>query len=218
MSPDDTTDAAVKRAKSYFLVCAIIGNSLTFALGPKLLDCEESPDPSDDKDDDDNDDDESSAGSDAEAGNAGDEEEAHEHTSLLPGNAPHHVNRASRKINAHSSHHFSRLPSWLQSTLSFMHSFLNAPLIGAIIGLILGLAPPLHRLFFNSPPSGGYFNAWLTTAVRNIGELFAALQLVIVGSKLSSSLRKMKRGEESGEVRWFPMMFVFAVRFLIWPL
>lgn len=48
-SDSDTTSAAVKRAKSYILVCAVVGTSLTFALGPRLLDGEESPDDSKDK-------------------------------------------------------------------------------------------------------------------------------------------------------------------------
>lgn len=41
MGGDDTEPAALARAKSYFLVCAMVGNSLTFAVGPKLLDDEE---------------------------------------------------------------------------------------------------------------------------------------------------------------------------------
>jgi auxin efflux carrier family protein len=40
----DTSSAAASRAKSYFLASAIVGNSLTFAIGPKLLDDEETPD------------------------------------------------------------------------------------------------------------------------------------------------------------------------------
>jgi len=40
----DTSSAALSRAKSYFLVNSMIGNSLTFAVGPKLLDDEEAPD------------------------------------------------------------------------------------------------------------------------------------------------------------------------------
>jgi hypothetical protein len=44
MGEGDTSSAAASRAKSYFLASAIIGNSLTFAIGPKLLDDEETPD------------------------------------------------------------------------------------------------------------------------------------------------------------------------------
>lgn len=44
MGKDDTSSAALSRAKSYFFVSCMVGNSLTFAIGPKLLDDEESPD------------------------------------------------------------------------------------------------------------------------------------------------------------------------------
>ena len=44
MGKGDTSSAAASRAKSYFLAAAMIGNSLTFAIGPKLLDDEETPD------------------------------------------------------------------------------------------------------------------------------------------------------------------------------
>ena len=37
MGSSDSTSDAVNRAKSYFLVNAIVGNPLTFALGPELL-------------------------------------------------------------------------------------------------------------------------------------------------------------------------------------
>lgn len=99
----------------------------------------------------------------------------------------------------------------------FMDGFLNAPLIGAIAGAIVGPAPPLHRLFFNSPGNGGYLKACLTESVQNVGSLFPALQLVVVGAKLSSSLTKMRNGETSGSVPWIPMCSVFFIRFIMWP-
>lgn len=43
MGDSDSSSAALLRAKSYLLVNSVVGNSLTFALGPKLLDGEESP-------------------------------------------------------------------------------------------------------------------------------------------------------------------------------
>lgn len=45
----DSTSAAVSRAKTCFLVSSIVGNSLTFAIGPKLLDNEETPNSHQDK-------------------------------------------------------------------------------------------------------------------------------------------------------------------------
>jgi hypothetical protein len=41
---EETASEAIERAKSYFLVCAIVGNCLTFAVGPRLLDAEHAPD------------------------------------------------------------------------------------------------------------------------------------------------------------------------------
>ena len=40
---DETTDAAVDRAKSYFLVFATVSSCLTFAVGPRLIDTEHAP-------------------------------------------------------------------------------------------------------------------------------------------------------------------------------
>ncbi|KAL2428723.1 hypothetical protein ABEF95_005562 [Exophiala dermatitidis] len=49
---DETTGAAVERAKSYFLVFATISSCLTFAVGPRLIDSEHPPEPDDDDEDD----------------------------------------------------------------------------------------------------------------------------------------------------------------------
>jgi hypothetical protein len=58
---------------------------------------------------------------------------------------------------------------------------------------------------------------WLTASVKNIGELFAALQLVVVGAKLSGSLLKMKKGQASGEMKWIPTLSILFIRFVLWP-
>ena len=229
-SDSDTTFEAVKRAKSYFLVCSIVGNSLTFALGPKLLDGEESPDEEEEdqkKLTENGNENGAARGGDLEHGqsqNGGAQQHAedsafvNEQTSLLPDRVVRESERAGNKSYAKGKFYWDRLPSWIRSFLDFMYAFLNAPLIGAVIGAILGLAPPLHRAFFNTQQEGGFFNAWFTTSVENIGGLFATLQVVVVGVKLSSSLRKMKRGEDSGSVPWKPTLFVLTVRFIIWPM
>jgi hypothetical protein len=59
---------------------------------------------------------------------------------------------------------------------------------------------------------------WLTASVKNVGELFAALQLVVVGAKLSGSLLKMKQGKASGTVKMVPMLSIFLIRFILWPM
>ena len=236
MSDSDSSSAALLRAKSYLLVNAIVGNSLTFALGPRLLDGEESPEQEEEQ--------KQANGrppqaqQDTEQGyhqgseqaeeqqnghrNNGDQqnreaEEAHEETSLLPEPVVRRGQQAQRSGYGKGKKQWDKLRPWTRNFLDFSYSFLNAPLIGAVIGAILGLAPPLHKAFFNKPPEGGIFTAWLTDSVSKIGGLFATLQVVVVGVKLSSSLRKMKRGEESGRIPWIPTVFVLFVRFILWP-
>jgi auxin efflux carrier family protein len=40
---DETASKAIEHARSYFLVCAIVGNCLAFAMGPGLLDTGHAP-------------------------------------------------------------------------------------------------------------------------------------------------------------------------------
>ena len=223
-SDSDTTSEAVNRAKSYFLVCAIVGNSLTFALGPKLLDGEESPDePRGLKEGNQGSsahgDVENARGQNSDTAQAveDDNRSVNEETSLLPDWIVREGGAVGREGYDEGRKYWLRLPRWVQAFLDFMYAFLNAPLIGAVVGAIVGLVLPLHKAFFNDQSEGGFFKAWLTTSIENIGGLFATLQAVVVGVKLSSSLRKMKRGEDSGEVPWIPMMFIIIIRYLIWP-
>ena len=222
MSDADTPSDALLRAKSYFLVNAMIGDSLTFAMGPKLLDGEETPDKlfpqaqSDDQGE--------------QRGGTGnghveetarisnrDDEAATEQTSLLPSFVVRGEEAAGRFSAEEGQKGWSHLPVWAQRFLHFAYAFVHAPLLGAASGAIIGLVPALHRAFFGDPRDGGIFRAWLTDSVQKIGDLFPALQVVVVGVKLSSSMRKMKRGEDSGNVPWVPMVFVTVIRFVVWP-
>ena len=219
-SSSDSTSDAVKRAESYFLVNSIIGNVFTFALGPTLLDAEEAPNGDDkgdgehqDNDDDDDDD------QDVEQNEDGaDNDTASERTSLLPSMMVRKGRKWRKSAWIHGRRHWKDLPDWVQESIVFGAGFFNAPMVGGIIGAIIGLTPPLHKAFFANAQNGGIFNAWLTTSLSNIGELFAALQVIVVGVKLSSCLRKMKRGEESGDVSWVAMSIVTAVRFVLLPM
>ncbi|KAF2734814.1 hypothetical protein EJ04DRAFT_466019, partial [Polyplosphaeria fusca] len=220
LTEGDSTSSAVSRAESYFLINSMVSNSLTFALGPRLLrpsdeDAPNKAKESEDESDGEDEDAENGAHENPEQalGNVIDEE-----TSLLPARAVRKANRAGRAGYKEGSRRWEQLPPWTQQTLDVLYSFANAPLIGAVVGAVIGLVPPLHRLFFNKSDQGGYLNAWLTTSIQNIGELFASLQIIVVGVKLSLSLRKMKRGEASGDMSWTSVAFITVVRFFLWPL
>lgn len=217
MGGSDTTSAAVSRAKSYFLVSSMVGNSLTFAIGPKLLDDEEAPE--DDQSERSESDEEYDLPRNASGRTAEQEEEFQtETTTLLPSSLERRTENVADEVLTRSEKHWVKLPMVVRTSLSFAWGFLNAPLMGAIIGAIIGLTPPLHKAFLNKPSEGGIFKAWLTSSVKNIGDLFPSLQLVVVGAKLSGGLLKMKKGEASGSVPWIPMLSVFFIRFILWPI
>jgi predicted permease len=197
----------------------MVSNSLTFALGPRLLrpGDEDSSDAENDADSGDE-----SRGSDSEEEqeqSQGDENRdlIDEETSLLPQHQVRKANWVGQKAYNGGRARLERLPSWAHNSLGIAYEFLNAPLIGAAVGAFIGLIPPLHRLFFNEISEGGYLKAWLTSSIKNIGDLFASLQIIVVGVKLSQSLRNMKRGEDSGPFSWKGFTFITFVRFLIWP-
>ncbi|KAG9189206.1 hypothetical protein G6011_06074 [Alternaria panax] len=209
---------AMDRAESYFLVNAMVSNSLTFALGPRLLRPGDE-DASDEQDEEGNEENgqanEDGENSDMERGPDG---IINEETSLLPQRITKSVNRVEKRGYFRTQKWYNDLSPWLQETLEITWQFANAPLLGAIVGAIIGLTPALHRLFFSPSNEGGYLNAWLTTAIKNIGDLFASTQIIVVGVKLSKSMLRMKRGESSGEVRKGSLAIVTLIRFIIWPL
>lgn len=228
---DETTKDAIERAKSYFLVFATISSCLTFAVGPRLIDTEHAPDPLDDKDE--IDDDENSLIEDgdavAEAGHSFTEQ-----TSLLAPRARQasvaSVSFFPSRPRAASVIVYDRRPSgvskrrWLELNprtqwwLLFLYDFLNAPLLGAVLGAVIGLVPALHRAFFSDTIDGGIFTAWLTASLKNVGQVFVPLPVVIAGVSLYTSMSKPKSGDSPvASTPWLTTIFVLVVRFVVWP-
>ncbi len=216
----DSAADAMDRAESYFLINAMVSNSLTFALGPRLLKPGDEDAPSHDLDHGNNDDDVEEETHDESDGDIerGPEGIINEQTSLLPQRIVRPTNRVEKKGYLQMQNWFQGLPGWAQNVLEVSWQFANAPLLGALVGAIIGLTPALHHLFFNTTNKGGYFNAWLTVSIKNIGDLFAASQIIVVGVKLSQSMLHMKHGEDSGEVSKGSVALVTLFRFIIWPL
>ncbi|KAK3342564.1 auxin efflux carrier [Neurospora tetraspora] len=203
----------VEKARSYFLVCAVISNTLTFGYGPALLEQDDGgqtdSDPESGRDSGEEDGDNGSGSS----GSSGPSET----TSLLPKKAVRFAKTTTRHIENAQNKTYNALPGPLQKAVSWIAPFFNPPALGASTGVLIGLVPALHRMFFNDSQEGGYFKAWLTTPIKNTGELFVTLQVIIVGVKLSLSLRKMKEGDEGGRVPWPSIVFILAWRFLVMP-
>ncbi|KAL5313950.1 hypothetical protein ACEPPN_018374 [Leptodophora sp. 'Broadleaf-Isolate-01'] len=228
MGKGDSSSEGMKRAKSYFLVAAVVGNSLTFAVGPRLLDDEETPDSYEDQESQKRQKDGNATNENEDehenptnaSGRTAEEQEEHatETTTFLPDRVADHGAKLRGVLSDTFEEYWSRFPAVLRRFLHFFSSFFNVPLIGAVIGVIVGLVPPFRKAFFSEPQDGGIFKAWLTSSVKKTGELFPALQLVVVGAKLSASLLKMKEGKDSGKMKLVPVLTVFFIRFILWPI
>ncbi|KAI1105242.1 auxin efflux carrier [Jackrogersella minutella] len=226
------TSDAIERARTYFLACSVINNTITFSQGAKWITGEQKSSEQDNSTDpesqqsqqdgygsgeqrpradsnghltgesDDGDDDSGDPG---------------ERTSLLPRKVVYWEHKVGNGFTSVFRRCFYAAPIFVQKTFAAIGMFFNPPSIGAAIGLAIGLSPPLHRLFFNGMSEGGYFNAWLTSSLRNIGELFVSLQVIVVGVKLSLSLRLMKEGEDTGKLPLGTVLCVIFIRFILWP-
>ena len=222
-SENDGDSDIIDRAKSYFLVSSVISNILTFGLGGDLLGANDE-DPADELDQSLRDragetSSGSSNGGRDDDGNQQDEEgsQAHERTSLLPGPLPRYAQKAASGSAKVRLAIWDRMHPRGQRVLALTTRFISPPAIGASIGIFLGLVAPLKRAFFAPKDDGGIFKSWLTVSLKNIGELFVTLQVLVVGIKLAHSLRKMRRGHDSGNMSWTSLSLVILIRFIIWP-
>lgn len=129
-----TESDAIDRARSYFLVNAMVNNTLTFALGPMFIKSDEEavecPDIQ-----------ETDHGANGNAENCGivqDEEQeivaVNEQTSLIPSQAAGIATKVCIRTHNAFQAEFNRLPIWIQSLLYLLYQFFDAPLIDTIFG------------------------------------------------------------------------------------
>lgn len=185
----DDVGGAINRVKSYFLVNSMVSNTLTFGLGPLLIGRYQ---------DEDGYHDEVADG------------EADEETSLLPRSAA--SSRTASESRLRSA--FRALPLRVQTIFSSLAVFVTPPLLGAILAVVVGLVPALHRVFFADMQHGGWLHAWFTSSIKNVGELFVALQMFIVGGELYKSFDGKER---VGKIPTMGLVLLFTVRFVLWP-
>jgi len=185
----DSPSDAVTRAKGYFLVNSMIADSLTFGLGHKLLGGPGNEDAPDKKDDHTNDHQSEETAVDSQDDDDFEEQaRATEETSLLPNKAVRFDVTIRRKVSHFGMLIWEKLPSMIQAVLAEAWGFVSPPFVGAILGVIVGLVPVFQTAFFSDTYEGGYLNAWFTKSIENIGELFTALQVVVVGVKLRAGM------------------------------
>jgi hypothetical protein len=232
MVGDESTSAAIERAKSYCLGFATVSSCLTFAVGPRLIDSEHAPE--DDKEDEGHTDDSQENGADG-------MEDADENTGLLAADSSL---RFANPFSSHSSFfptirkpssnpkpvqdrrsylvpkkHWIRLGPRTKWWFVFISDFFNAPMMGAIIGTVIGLVPALKKAFFADSSDGGIFTAWLTASLKNIGGLFVTLPVVVAGVSLFTAYQESRRQPkaERASLPKLAVSFILFIRFVIWP-
>ena len=108
----DASSDAVDRAKSYFLVNAMVSNSLTFALGPRLLNGQEEDSPDEEPEKDEQDEEQ------AERASIHEHQEENEETSLLS----RAFTRRTRNLQTFTIHsHLALKLPWTSYTSSATH-------------------------------------------------------------------------------------------------
>jgi predicted permease len=233
---DEQTKDAIERAKAYFLVYATVSSCLTFAVGPRLIDTENPPELEENEQKDGDDVAGATNGTDGANDDRDVEEGATERTGLLsngtpsPSDAFHGMKQFFASISSPGDLMGERrayvIPksTWVKLStrtkwwLLFVTDFFSAPLVGAILGAIIGLTPALHKAFFADAQEGGIFSAWLTSSLKNIGNLFVPLPVVIAGVSLFLSIKDEKMDKSTlKKIPWGTWSYVLVVRFLVWP-
>ncbi|KAK7692584.1 hypothetical protein QCA50_004214 [Cerrena zonata] len=97
-------------------------------------------------------------------------------------------------------------PNRFKRPLSRVTNWFSPPLMGAIVAIIIGITPQLHKIFYMKD-SAVYTS--LTQSLKNLGDLFVALQSVVVGAELA-----LVPHANPGKV---PAIFTLTVRFVIMP-
>ncbi|THG95307.1 hypothetical protein EW026_g6322 [Hermanssonia centrifuga] len=104
--------------------------------------------------------------------------------------------------NVHWPKRLAILEKPVKATLSKM----SPPLIGAMVALFIGLIPPLNHIFYDKDSP---IHTSATQSAENLGGLFVALQMFLVGSELALIPRA-----RPGVI---PTTYALLIRFIVMP-
>lgn len=214
----DTLQNAISRAQSYFLVCAVVSKTVGYAVGPKMLEMQNSAEEVEGGQDRDPTPQPDEGEAEAQSIPTADEERdsVDEETTLLQP-ARKRRNAVSEWVVQTGMRIISIIPTSIRKELQvpFESPFADVMVLCTVVGVVLGVVAPLHRAFFNDSNDGGIFNAWLTSSIKNIGKLFTTLQIFVVGGKLGLSFEQMRGG--SGRIPLRAIVTIFIFRLVLWP-
>ncbi|KAG8856613.1 hypothetical protein FRB96_006373 [Tulasnella sp. 330] len=204
LSGDETMEAAIDRAKSYFLICSAIKDVLAISLGSKLLNAGKTVDEQRDQQN------QVARMQDGPSLQPGDEDrQATENSPLLPVAGLGRMYTWNYDVMNRA---YSKLSPAGQATVSVFAALINPASIGAVLAVFIGLTPSLHKVFFSKFEEGGYLRPWLTVSIQNVGNLYTVLQMFVVGGLLNVSLQKTG----DNKLRKSAVAITFFVRFILW--
>jgi len=94
-------------------------------------------------------------------------------------------------------------------TFNSIKEIWNPPLTGAVLAICIGLIPPIKHEFYHKE---GFFYGTITTSLSNIGELFTALMLFILGA----GLQIKSQGDARTPV--LVLLYIYVMRFILMPI
>ncbi|KAI0682414.1 membrane transport protein-domain-containing protein [Cytidiella melzeri] len=213
-SSDADSSKLLSRAKSYILLNVVIQQSITFQLAPSILHLDDGP----------------SAHADEELGPASLAPASRKPTgSLNPivqdrervgllddydvhaygANGQREDGNFSAALSAIQDQpdvHWPKRVHFAEKPVKAVMNWISPPLTAAIIALVLGMIPPLHDAFFNKDTA---LYSSVTQSIENIGELYVATQMFIVGTQIAI-LPGVKP-------QFGPTAYSMLVRFLLMP-
>lgn len=88
-------------------------------------------------------------------------------------------------------------------------SIWNPPLTGAVLAVLIGIIPPIKHEFYHKE---GFFYGTVTTSLTNIGELFTALMLFVLGANLQI------KSQGDSRIPVLVLIYIYVMRFILMPL
>jgi predicted permease len=84
----------------------------------------------------------------------------------------------------------------------------NPPLTGALLAVLVGIIPPIKHEFYHEE---GFFYGTVTTSLTNIGELFTALMLFVLGASLQL------KAQGDSRIPILVLIYIYIMRFFVMP-
>ena len=84
----------------------------------------------------------------------------------------------------------------------------NPPLTGAVLAILIGIIPPIKHEFYHEE---GFFYGTVTTSLTNIGELFTALMLFVLGANLQI------KTQGDAQTPILVLLYIYVLRFMVLP-